>query len=168
MMQLRVDFKSGKPVHLQLMEQIKSAATSGVLRPGEPLPTIGSLSQELRVNRNAVTRAYTELEMMGLIEVMPGKGYCLREQHRPARKGVRRGLGTGTAQAMAQAPRAFEKTLKYFILKIVLGALYLGLVGGIAMFIVRSGLVQGESLAVLATVWVAAVLLPVRGYVQRY
>lgn len=168
MMLYRVDFKSGKPVHLQLMEQIKSAATSGVLRPGEPLPSIGSVSQELRINRNAVAKAYSELEMMGLIEVLPGKGYCLREQHRPARKGVRRGLGAGAAQAMAQAPRAFEKTLKYFILKIVLGALYLALVGGIAMLIVRSGLVQGESFVVLATVLVAAVLLPVRGYVQQY
>jgi len=168
MMQIRVDYKSGKPLHLQLMAQIKAAAASNALRPSEPLPSIASLSQELRINRNAVAKAYSELEMMGLIESLPGKGYCLREQHRPSRKGVRRALGDGKAQAMAHAPIAFEKTLKYFLLKIVLGALYLALVGGIAMFFVHSGLFKGESLAVLATILVAAVLLPVRGFVQKH
>ena len=74
----RVDFKSGRPVHLQVMDQIKGAAASGALRPGEALPSIGPLAEELRVNRNSVARAYSELERLGVIEMHPGRGYFLK------------------------------------------------------------------------------------------
>src|SRR5579859_829291 len=166
MVQLRVNYKSGKPVHLQLMEQVKAAAASGALRPGEPLPSIASVSQELRVNRNAVARAYSEMEMLGLLEMLPEKGYCLREQHRPVRKAVRRTLGG--EQAIAPAPRADATSLRHSISIVLLGILYLILLGGIAILMIRKGVIQGEMLAVLATVCVAAVLLPVFGLVQRH
>jgi GntR family transcriptional regulator len=91
-MMLQIDFKSGKPVYLQLVDQIRYAAASGGLRPGEPLPSIRPLAEELRVNRNTVAKAYTELESQGIIETIPGKGCFLKENHSPFTKPVRQKL----------------------------------------------------------------------------
>ncbi len=91
-MLLQIDFKSGKPVYLQLVDQIRYAAASGVLRPGEPLPSIRPLAEELRVNRNTVAKAYTELESQGVIETLPGKGCFLKANNSPFTKGVRQKL----------------------------------------------------------------------------
>jgi GntR family transcriptional regulator len=91
---LQVNFKAGKPVYLQIVDQIRAAAASGALRPGEALPSIRPLAEELRVNRNTVAKAYSELESLGVIETLPGKGSFLKENHSPLRKEVRRRLLT--------------------------------------------------------------------------
>ena len=56
-MLLKINFKAGKPVHLQVVDQIKTAAASGALRQGEALPSIGRLAEELHVNQNSVAKA---------------------------------------------------------------------------------------------------------------
>ena len=89
-MMLQINFKSGMPVYLQIVDQIKSAAASGALQPGEALPSIRPVAEELRVNRNTVAKAYSELESLGVIETLPGKGCFLKENHSPLRKEVRR------------------------------------------------------------------------------
>ena len=89
---LHLHFKSGKPVYLQLVDQIKAAAASGALQPGEALPSIRPLAEELRVNRNTVAKAYAELESLNVIETIPGKGCFLKENHSPLRKDIRRKL----------------------------------------------------------------------------
>jgi len=89
-MMLQLNFKSGKPVYLQLVDQIKSAAASGVLRPGEPLPSIRPLAEQLRINRNTVAKAYTELESQGVIQTVAGKGCFVTENNSPFKKEVRR------------------------------------------------------------------------------
>jgi len=91
-MVFQVDFKSGKPVYLQLADQIRYAAASGRLRAGEPLPSIRPLAEELRVNRNTVAKAYAELENQGVIETVPGKGCFLKETDSPFSKQVRQKL----------------------------------------------------------------------------
>jgi GntR family transcriptional regulator len=88
-MHLQIDFKSGKPVYLQLVDQVRHAAASGRLRTGEPLPSIRPLAEELRVNRNTVAKAYAELESQGVIETIPGKGCYLKETNSPFTKSVR-------------------------------------------------------------------------------
>src|SRR6266403_6198249 len=88
----QINFKSGMPIYLQLADQIKAAAASGALRPGESLPSIRPLAEELRVNRNTVAKAYTELESQGVIETLPGKGCFLKENNSPLKKDVRRKL----------------------------------------------------------------------------
>jgi len=50
----QLTFKSGKPVYLQLVDQVKAAAASGAVHADEPLPSIRALAEELRVNRNTV------------------------------------------------------------------------------------------------------------------
>jgi GntR family transcriptional regulator len=88
-MLFQIDFKSGKAVYLQLVDQIRYAAASGALRPGEPLPPIRTLAEELRVNRNTVAKAYTELESQGVIQTLQGKGCFLSENNSPFKKQVR-------------------------------------------------------------------------------
>jgi GntR family transcriptional regulator len=89
---LQINFKSGMPIYLQVVDQIKAAAASGGLRPGEMLPSIRPLAEELRVNRNTIAKAYSELESLGVIETLPGRGCFLKENHSGLRKEVRRKL----------------------------------------------------------------------------
>ncbi|PYX65961.1 MAG: GntR family transcriptional regulator [Acidobacteria bacterium] len=89
---LQINFKSGMPIYLQVVDQIKAAAASGALRPGEVLPSIRPLAEELRVNRNTVAKAYSELESLGVIETLPGRGCFLKGNHSALRKEVRRKL----------------------------------------------------------------------------
>jgi GntR family transcriptional regulator len=91
-MLFQIDFKSGKPVYLQLVDQVRYAAASGALRPGEPLPSIRPLAEELRVNRNTIAKAYSELESQGVIETIPGKGCFLKANNTPFTKTVRHKL----------------------------------------------------------------------------
>jgi GntR family transcriptional regulator len=92
LMLLQINYKSGKPVYLQVVDQIKAAAASGAMQAGEPLPSIRPLAEDLRVNRNTIAKAYTELESQGVIETIPGKGCFLRPNNSPLKKEVRRKL----------------------------------------------------------------------------
>ena len=87
---IQINFKSGKPVYMQIVDQIKAAAAAGALQSGEALPFIRPLAEELRVNRNTIAKAYSELESMGVIETIPGKGCFLKDNHSPLRKEIRR------------------------------------------------------------------------------
>ena len=89
---LQINFKSGMLIYFQVVDQIKAAAASGALRPGEMLPSIRPLAEELRVNRNTIAKAYSELESLGVIETLPGRGCFLKENHSGLRKEVRRKL----------------------------------------------------------------------------
>ena len=88
-MRFQLNFKSGKPVYLQLVDQVKAAAASGAVQPGEPLPSIRPLAEELRVNRNTVAKAYAELESQRVIETIAGKGCFVRASSSPFKKDVR-------------------------------------------------------------------------------
>jgi len=87
-MQFQLNFKSGKPVYLQVVDQVKAAAASGAVRAGEPLPSIRPLAELLRVNRNTVAKAYAELESQGVIETVAGKGCFVRANDTPYKKTV--------------------------------------------------------------------------------
>ena len=89
-MLFQINFKAGKPAYLQLVDQVKTAVASGSLQAGDSLPSIRPLSEELRLNRNTVAKAYTELESQGVIETAPGKGCFVAENNSPLKKEVRR------------------------------------------------------------------------------
>jgi len=74
MMLFRPNPSSGVPIYLQLMEQVKHAIETGALRPGEQLPGIRPLAEELVINPNTVAKAYRELEHDGVIELRQGAG----------------------------------------------------------------------------------------------
>ena len=65
---------SGVPIYLQLMEQVKHAIETGALRPGDQLPGMRPLAEELVINPNTVAKAYRELEHEGVIELRHGAG----------------------------------------------------------------------------------------------
>ena len=88
-MRLQLNFKSGKPVYLQLVDQVKNAAACGAVQTGEPLPSVRALAEDLRVNRNTVAKAYAELESQRVIETIAGKGCFVRATSSPFKKDVR-------------------------------------------------------------------------------
>jgi len=88
-MRFQLNLKSGKPVYLQLVDQVKTAVASGAVRQGDPLPSIRPLAEELRVNRNTVAKAYAELEHQGAIETIAGKGCFIGSSSSPFRKDAR-------------------------------------------------------------------------------
>jgi GntR family transcriptional regulator len=75
---LTVDPRSGVPIYLQIIEQIKRSVALGVLEGGEQLPTVKQLAIDLTVNPNTVARAYRELERDRVIETAPGRGSFVR------------------------------------------------------------------------------------------
>lgn len=85
-----VNFKSGIPVYLQIVQQVKSAAASGRLQCGDALPSVRALAEELRINRNTAARAYSELEAEGVIETRHGAGCFIKAATgSPLRKSAR-------------------------------------------------------------------------------
>ncbi|HEU5367067.1 MAG TPA: GntR family transcriptional regulator [Ktedonobacterales bacterium] len=89
---LDVNPRSGVPLYVQLMEQVKHALEIGVLQPGDQLPTVRQLASELTIAPNTIVKAYDELARLGLIESKPGVGTlvvrnidgALRQQQREA------------------------------------------------------------------------------------
>jgi GntR family transcriptional regulator len=71
---IQLDLKSGVPFYRQIIDQVKSAIATGVVGPGDRLPTVRQLAVDLSVNPNTVSRAYTELELTGLVETHMGSG----------------------------------------------------------------------------------------------
>ena len=103
-MRFQLNFKSGKPVYLQIADQVKSAVASGAAQPGDPLPSIRPLAEDLRVNRNTVAKAYAELESQGVIDTAAGRGCFIRGDQTPLRKDARMKLLTEEIdQAVVQA-----------------------------------------------------------------
>src|SRR6476620_3159943 len=91
-MLLQINFKSGKPVYLQLVDQIKAAAAAGTVQAGESLPSIRPLAEQLRLNRNTIAKAYGELESQGVIETIAGKGCFLSHARSPLRADAKKEL----------------------------------------------------------------------------
>jgi len=73
-MQLHITTSDGQPIYRQIVQQIKLLAASGRLSPGDELPPIRKLAEELVINPNTVARAYRELESAGILESRQGSG----------------------------------------------------------------------------------------------
>jgi GntR family transcriptional regulator len=87
MMQIHLEAKDGVPIYLQVMQQIKYLIASGRLQPGEELPSIRTLAEQLLVNPNTIARAYRELELAGVVEKRRTAGTYVSDNGSPlARK----------------------------------------------------------------------------------
>jgi len=73
-MQIRVDFESGVPIYVQLVDRIKQMVAAGQLPAGEQLPTIRQLAADLRINFNTVARAYAILDQEKISSTQQGRG----------------------------------------------------------------------------------------------
>jgi GntR family transcriptional regulator len=104
-MNIKIDVQSGVPIYVQLVERIKHMIATGELRPGDQLPTVRQLAQDLVVNPNTVARAYTMLDQAGIISTQQGRGTYVREH--PDENGLARmrveKLGGLVTQAIVEA-----------------------------------------------------------------
>ena len=98
-----VDPRSGVPMYLQLIEQVKRLVAMGALVAGEQLPTVKQLALDLTINPNTVSRAYHDLERDGVIETSPGRGSFVRPNGIMA--DVRRNLAEVARTALDHAVR---------------------------------------------------------------
>src|SRR5512135_1411736 len=76
---LQIDFRSGLPIYTQIVNQVQSQIATGILKPGDQLPTVRALAEELRVNFNTVARAYRILDEARIISTQQGRGTYITE-----------------------------------------------------------------------------------------
>jgi GntR family transcriptional regulator len=79
-MWFHIDPSTGVPIYLQLVNQVKQAAASGVLSPGDQLPPVRKLAVDLTTNPNTVAKAYQELEREGVVATSQGRGTFIAEK----------------------------------------------------------------------------------------
>ena len=96
---LQLDFRSGLPIYIQIMNQIESQVLGGILKPGDQLPTVRALASELRVNFNTVARAYRMLDEARIISTQQGRGTYITEVPLPE---VTERLRQETLEALAR------------------------------------------------------------------
>ena len=76
---LQIDFRSGLPIYTQIVNQVQAQVVSGSLKPGDQLPTVRALAEDLRVNFNTVARAYRLLDEERIISTQQGRGTYITE-----------------------------------------------------------------------------------------
>lgn len=76
---LQIDFRSGLPIYTQIVNQVQAQVIGGVLKPGDQLPTVRALAEELRINFNTVARAYRILDEARIISTQQGRGTYITE-----------------------------------------------------------------------------------------
>ena len=96
---LQIDFRSGLPIYTQIVNQVQSQIATGILKPGDQLPTVRALAEELRVNFNTVARAYRILDEARIISTQQGRGTYITEIPPP---NVNEKLRRETLEALTQ------------------------------------------------------------------
>ena len=77
---IRLDYRDARPIYEQVKDGLRRLMVTGVLAPGEKLPSVRSLAMELAINPNTIQRAYRELEAEGYICSVPGRGSFVCQQ----------------------------------------------------------------------------------------
>jgi GntR family transcriptional regulator len=86
-MRIHLSIQDGVPIYRQIVNQVKYLVASRGLEPGEELPPIRTLAEQLLINPNTVARAYRELEVAGIVRTRRGAGTYVAEGSSPlARK----------------------------------------------------------------------------------
>lgn len=99
---MEIDLRSHVPIYIQIVERVGHLVATGVLQPGDQLPTVRQLATDLRVNFNTVARAYRLLDEAGVISTQQGRGTYVLE-----------GLSAGQAVELRQA--ALEGLVRTFL-----------------------------------------------------
>jgi GntR family transcriptional regulator len=79
-MQFILDMTTGIPVYRQIIDQVMRYLASGILEPGDQLPTVRQMAVDLAVNPNTVVRAYKELELRGVLDTQHGTGTFITQR----------------------------------------------------------------------------------------
>ena len=75
-----LDPANGTPIYRQIIQQIEYAILSGRVKNGDKLPTIRTLAVDLKINPNTIARAYSELEIRGILETQVGSGTYISDK----------------------------------------------------------------------------------------
>ncbi|HKM42371.1 MAG TPA: GntR family transcriptional regulator [Limnochordia bacterium] len=79
---MNIDFTTSTPIYLQIIEEFKRQIVTGLLKPGDKVPSQRDLAAQIKVNANTVQRAYREMEILGLVETLRGQGTFVCQNHR--------------------------------------------------------------------------------------
>ena len=81
---VHLDYRDARPIYTQIIDGFKEQISTGVLQPGDKLPSVRELAAELAINPNTIQRSYRTLEVDGWIATVPGKGcfVCSNEDTR--------------------------------------------------------------------------------------
>lgn len=71
---LSINYRDPRPIYEQVRDSLQQLILSGAIQPGEKLPSVRELASQLAINPNTIQRAYRELEHLGVIDTVPGKG----------------------------------------------------------------------------------------------
>ena len=71
---IHLDYRDSRPIYEQVKDSLRRLMVTGVLAPGDKLPSVRSMASQLSINPNTIQRSYNELEAEGLICSVPGKG----------------------------------------------------------------------------------------------
>jgi len=105
-MLVNLDPNDGRPLYLQIMDEVRRAIVVGTLRAEDPLPSVRELAAELVVNPRTVSQAYQELEREGVVYVRRGQGTFVSPTVRRGGGERRRGLAREVAKrALLEARR---------------------------------------------------------------
>ena len=103
----RLDGRSGVPVYRQLIDQVQGAIATGVLKPGDQLPTVRMVAVELAINPNTVLRAYREMEIRGVLDTQQGTGTFIADnQAEPSKEERERQLAQLVGEFVSRAGSA--------------------------------------------------------------
>lgn len=85
---IHLDYRDSRPIYQQVKDTLRRHVVTGVLTPGEKLPSVRALASQLSINPNTIQRAYSELEAEGYIFSVTGKGNFVAEgdAHNHARR----------------------------------------------------------------------------------
>jgi len=85
-MDITINLSDGVPIYRQIANQIRYMVASGLLEPGEEIPSVRGLALRLKVTPNTVVKAYDELESAGVLEKRPGAGTYVKAGPTPLAK----------------------------------------------------------------------------------
>ena len=74
-----IEPSNGVAIYDQIVRQVKFAIAEGTLKPGQLLPSVRALSQQLAINPNTIARAFQQLQADGALEAMRGRGLAVRQ-----------------------------------------------------------------------------------------
>jgi len=106
---INIDNKSSTPIYQQIVDQVKEEILKGILQAGDKLPSVREMSSMITANPNTVSRAYSELERLKVIETIRGRGTYVTSEYKPVMEEER------------------MENLKDNIKKIIVEAKYMGL-----------------------------------------
>src|SRR5678815_1062799 len=111
-MQIGISASDGVPIYQQIVNQVRYLIAAGRLQPGEELPPIRVLAEQLTVNPNTVARAYLELERAGIVTKRHGSGTYISEAGSPLARRERLKILTQRADALIAEARHLD-TVSY-------------------------------------------------------